>query len=204
MTDSWPIQRLAKASRQPPERLAWLAKVGLLIEQAPGMYAADSMQRLDLIRHAHRRGISDEDIILAVKEQGDLLGVYEELGVAAVTDRTLPEAAREANVPDKLVGELIDLLGYESEDLATTEDIRALELLQQALALGLPEDALSQLIRVFVDTMERLADAEVRIFHDHVHDQFRVQGITGRDLLAATESVGKPALELVEPAVLYF
>src|SRR4051794_34804930 len=99
----WPLQRLAEVARETPERLAWYARAGLLIEEAPGTFAADSLQRLDLIRHAHRRGISDEDVVLAVKEQGDLLGVFEELRTAAVTDQTMLEAAREAKVPDKLL-----------------------------------------------------------------------------------------------------
>ena len=199
---NWPLERLAAVSSETPERLTWYAAADMLHLDAPDVFAGDSLHRLRLIRHAHRRGISDEDLALAIKEQGDLLNVFEELGGDTLTDQTLRQAA--AAMPPRLLEELIALLSVDPDELASTEDVEAVQLLHEALKLGLPEDALIQLIRVYVDSTGRIADAEVRIFHDHVHEQFRVQGLTGRDLLAATEAVGKPALSLVEPALLYF
>ena len=199
---NWPLERLAAVADETPERLAWYAAAGMLHLDAPDVYAADSLHRLRLIRHAHRRGISDEDLALAIKEQGDLLNVFEEIGGDTLTDQTLRQAA--GTMPTRLLDELLALLSVDPDELASTEDVEAVELLNEALRLGLPEDALIQLIRVYIDSTGRIADAEVRIFHDHVHEQFRVQGLTGKDLLAATEAVGKPALSLAEPALLYF
>jgi class 3 adenylate cyclase len=176
----------------------------LLHIDSPGVFAGDSLHRLQLIQHARRRGISDEDLAVAIKQQGDLLAVFEELEPGTVTEQTMVEVARDAALPDRVVGELIDVLGADDDAPATTDDLNGLQLLQQALQLGVPEDALVQLIRVFAESTERLADAEIRIFHDHVHEQFRAQGLTGPELLAATEAIGKPALTLAEPAVLYF
>src|SRR5205807_7706058 len=61
-----------------------------------------------------------------------------------------------------------------------------------------------QLVHVYSGLLERLADAQVRVFHDYVHEQFRARGLSGRDLFAASESLGRPILGLVEPLVLYF
>jgi class 3 adenylate cyclase len=68
----------------------------------------------------------------------------------------------------------------------------------------MPRDALMQLMRVFADATARLADAVVRTFHNYVHERFRAQGLGGWQLLEATQRVGRPALELVEPTLLYF
>jgi len=68
----------------------------------------------------------------------------------------------------------------------------------------MPRDALMQLLRVFADATDRLADAVVRTFHNYVHERFRAQGLGGWQLLEATQRVGRPALELVEPTLLYF
>ena len=201
---SWPIHELADVTRETPEQLRWYADAGMLHLEAPDIFTADTPQRLRLIRHAHRRGISDEDPAVAIKEQGDLLSVFDELVPDDVTTQSLLAAADAAGVPTRLREELIDLLAIDEDDPATSDDLTALDILSQALQLGLPEEALIQMIRVFTDTMGRLADAEVRIFHDYVHEQFRGQGLSGPDLLAATESVSKPSLGLVEPAVLYF
>src|SRR4051794_24338005 len=85
VSDSWPAVRLAELSGEPLERLDWYADAGLLHREAEAsdLFAPDSLHRLRLIQHAHRRGISDEDLALATKEQGDLLAVFEELGAGA-------------------------------------------------------------------------------------------------------------------------
>jgi adenylate cyclase len=44
----------------------------------------------------------------------------------------------------------------------------------------------------------------VRTFHNYVHERFRADGLAGPDLLEATDRVGRPVLELAEPAVMYF
>ena len=100
--------------------------------------------------------------------------------------------------------ELIEILGWDVDAMASSEDVGALGLFVQAVSTGLEREPLLQLIRVYADLLDRLADAEVRIFHEYVHEQFRAEGLSGPELLKATESLGKPLLELVEPAVLYF
>ena len=202
---SWEPEALAIASHESVDRLVWYAEAGLLIRDEAGGYAADSLHRLRMIRYARQRGISDEDLAIASKEQGDLLGIFEDLTPAEARTHDLDEAADAAGVPKPLLDELIQLLGLEEErDSVHQDDVDALNLLGQALALGIPAEAMLQLIRVFADVTERLADAQVRIFHDYVHEAFRAGGMSGIQLLEATEAIGKPALALVEPAIVYF
>ena len=203
--DSWTPEALSAAAHETPERLAWLADAQLLVRHEDGGYGPDSLHRLRLIRYARARGISDEDLAVATKEQGDLLGIFGDLTPPETRTHDLGLAAAQAGVPPELVEELIHLLGLEDErDSVHQDDVDALALLGQALELGLPEPALRQLIRVFADVTERLADTQVRVFHDYVHEQFRAAGLSGRELLEATEEIAGPGLGLVEPAILYF
>lgn len=202
---SWEPDALAAAAHESPERLNHYAEAGLLMRDERGVYAPDSLYRLRLIGYARQRGISDEDLALATKEQGDLLGLFEDLTPPTARVYDLDQAAERAGVPIRVLDELIHLLGMDDErQSAGQDDVDALNLLGQALGLGIPEEALLQLIRVFADASARLADAQVRIFHDHVHEQFRASGLSGRQLLESTEVIGRPALDLVEPAILYF
>src|SRR3954447_6023537 len=204
-SSAWQPDALATASRESTDRLAWYAEAGMLTRDDHGCYTPDALHRLGLIRLARQRGISDEDLALATKEQGDLLGIFEDLTPPEALTHNLEESAAAAGIPTPLLDELIHLLGLEDErDSVHQDDIDALNLLGQALALGIPEEALLQLIRVLADATERLADAQVRIFHDHVHEQFRAAGLSGMQLLESTEAIGKPALALVEPAIVYF
>jgi class 3 adenylate cyclase len=205
MTGTWEVDALAAAAQETPERLAWYARAGLLHRDDNGGYAANSLQRLRLIRYARLRGITDEDLALATKEQGDLLGIFEELAPPEARTYDLEQAAAQAGVPAAFLDELVHLLGLE-EDRGNVhkDDVDALNLLGQALALGIPDEAMLQLVRVFADATERLADAQARIFHDFVHEQFRASGLSGKQLLESTEAIAKPALTLVEPAIVYF
>jgi len=184
-------------------RLRRYVDVGLLHRQANGELEPDSLHRLQLIRFARSRGVTDEQLAAATASQGDLLGIFDEPTLLDNVAGSLLDAAREFGLDDDVVAELVEILDWDVEG-GTESDIATLRIVARALALGMPRDALMQIIRVFADAMDRLADAVVRTFHNYVHERFRAQGLVGRELLEATERVGKPLLELVEPTVLHF
>jgi class 3 adenylate cyclase len=189
---------------EPIDHLAALADAGLLLRQADGSYASDAWNRMRLIRFARHRGIDEERLAAVIATQGDLLGIFEGLSSPEPTRHTLEQAAAEVGLVPDLMAELTDVLGWDATAIATTEDVDALRLLAEAVKTGLEREPLLQLVHVYSDLLERLADAQVRVFHDYVHQQFRARGLSGRELLAASESLGKPILGLVEPLVLYF
>jgi adenylate cyclase len=199
----WSLDKLAAVAGEPEDRIRRYVDVGLLHRQANGELEPDSLHRLRLIQFARSRGFGDEQLAAATASQGDLLGIFDEPTPLDIVAGNLAEAAREFGVDEAVFGELVEIMDWDV-DAGTESDIATLRVLARALALGMPPDALLQVVRVFADTMDRLADAVVRTFHNYVHERFRAQGLVGRKLLAATEGVGKPLLELVEPAVLHF
>jgi adenylate cyclase len=174
-----------------------------LHRQDDGDLAPDSLHRLRLIQFARSRGFTDEQLAAATASQGDVLGIFDEPTPLDTVAANLVDAARGVGLDDDLIAELAEILGWDAE-AGTESDIAALQVLGRAVALGMPRDALLQLVRVFADTMDRLADAIVRTFHNYVHESFRTQGLVGRELLEATQGIGKPMLELVEPTLLHF
>ena len=120
------------------------------------------------------------------------------------SDHTLVGVAERAGLDAQLVGEVMEAAGMLGIDMFSDADVDALRLVGTASASGLPREALVQLTRVFADGLARLAEAETRLFHIYVHEQFRAQGMSGRELLEATNSIARPLLDLIEPAILYF
>jgi adenylate cyclase len=199
----WSLDKLAAVAGEPEDRVRRYADAGLLHRQANGELEPDSLHRLRLIQFARSRGFSDKQLAAATASQGDLLGIFDEPTPLDNITGNLADAAREFGLAEAVFEELAEILDWDV-DAGTESDIATLRVLARALTLGMPRDALLQLVRVFADTMDRLADAVVRTFHDYVHERFRAQGLVGRELLEATEGVGKPLLELVEPTVLHF
>ncbi len=96
------------------------------------------------------------------------------------------------------------IVAFTDDELFYDDDIAMLRMARVALEVGFPEDALSQLMRVYVDALRRVAEAENRLFHMHVHERLRADGVAGADLVAATQAAAGPLLPVLEPALLYF
>lgn len=204
MAGPWSLDKLAAVADENEPRLVEYADAGLLHRQPDGAFDPDSLHRVRLIQFARSRGVSDEQLATAIADQGDLLGIFDELVQVGDATTNLTDTARELGLDDAVVAELADMLDWDDISAGTETDVAALQVLAQALALGLPRDALMQMVRVFTDATDRLADAIVRTFHNYVHERFRAQGLVGPELLNASEQVGKPLLDLVEPTLLYF
>lgn len=203
MAGPWSLDALAAVSGESADRLRRYLRVGLLHEQADGDLEPGSLHRVRLIQFARARGVNDDRLAAVAADQGDVLSVFDELDPGDDPCADLAVAAQELGLDAKTTAELADILGW--DNLTGTEsDVSALRVFAQALEMGMPPDALKQIVRVLADHTDRLADAEVRTFHDYVHERFRSQGLVGPQLRDATRSIGKPVLALAEPALLYF
>jgi adenylate cyclase len=204
MAGPWSLDRLAAVSGEAEGRLLRYADARLLQRQPDGDFEPDSLHRLRLIQFARTRGVGDEQLAAATARQGDLLSIFDEVEPSGAATANLTDIARNVGFGDDMVTELAELLDWDDVATGTESDVAALRLLAKAFALGMPQDALLQVVRVLVDTTDRLADGVVRTYHDYVHERFRSQGLGGPELLAATRGIGRPALDLLEPAVVYF
>jgi class 3 adenylate cyclase/YHS domain-containing protein len=204
MAGPWRLDKLAVAAGETEDRLRWYAEAGLLHRQANGEFGPDSLHRLRLIQFARSHGVGDEKLAAENARQGDLLGLFDQSDPAGDTAANLVVAAKQFDLDDAVITELGQILDWDGAGFATESDLAIVGVVAKALALGMPADALMQLLRVFAETVDRLADAEVRTFHNYVHERFRARGLAGQQLLEATQQIGRPLLDLVEPAVVYF
>jgi class 3 adenylate cyclase/YHS domain-containing protein len=204
MAGPWSLDKLAAVSSETEARLRRYVDMGLLHRQRDGEFEPDSLHRLRLIQFARTRGVSDDQLAAVTASQGDLLGIFGDAYASADASTDLATAAAGLGLDDDVIAELGGILDWGDVGAGTDADVAAVRVAAQALALGMPRDALMQMVRVFTDVMARLADAEVRTFHDYVHERFRAQGLAGPELLQATEGIAKPVLDLVEPAVVHF
>ena len=205
MTGALTIDELAAASGQPIARLREWEAIGLIAQEG-GTFSLEALERVRLIAFAADRGIAPEAIAKASRERGDVLAHYMELaGPTQVRVGTsVEQAAEDAGIDVELVKRLLIASGLAEQGALYDEDGEMLRMLAMALAAGLPADALLQLVRVYNDSLTRVAEAENRLFHFYVHDRLKSEGLTGADLDAATAAVSEPLRDLIDPVVLYF
>ena len=166
----------------------------------------DDVERTGLIRFAVGRGFAPEKLAELSASQGDMIGAFVESIRPYRGDRiyTIEQAASEAGIGLELFRRVWAAAGRAEQRMASDDDVQAFAMLNTALAGGIPEDVFAQILRVFSDSLGKVADACVRLFHLYVHEQLRSGGAGGAELLDATNAISSPLLELVEPAVLYF
>ena len=179
-------------------------ELGLLAGD-PSAFDRSHVQRVAMIRFAEERGISAEGLADLIERQGDLLGLFVEtlVPLAEGGSYSFEEAAEKAGLDPGVVGRLRAAAGLQDQPRAYEDDVDAIGWLGMALR-AMPEEAVLQIVRVFTDSAGRAAEAANRLFHAYVHERFRAEGITGPELIAATQSAGQPLRDIVEPAVLYF
>jgi adenylate cyclase len=206
-TDGWlTTEQLAEATATAAETLRHWQSLGLLAGDG-GSFPPEAIERVRVIEFIARRGVSAEAVARACEAQGDLIGdhVEELLGRARPRQgRPLAEAAVAVGLDPAILARLWVAGGLGDQDEVYDEDIESLQRLGMALGAGLPEDALTQIVRVYADALGRVADAEVRLFHYYVHERLRAEGLAGRELADATQAVGQPLMGLIEPTVAYF
>src|SRR5207244_1856094 len=87
-------------------------------------------------------------------------------------------------------------------DLLDDEDVQVLQAVRTALEAGFPEEAMAQLARVYGDALGRVAESETKLFHIYVHERLKAQGLSGLELVRASQSASERAAPLMKPFVL--
>ena len=199
-------QRLSELTGLSAEGLEQLEKLGLLVRREDGSYPEDTVERVTLARHAASRGVTDEQIAAFCRDHPDVLESLLTTRATSTAAYTVDEAlamVASDEVDDWFLSGLMELVGPQAGEPLTEEDFGVLQMVIAALRTGFPAEAMLQLVRVYAESLERIAETENRVFHDYVHEHNRAEGLTGGELFEATQAVSEPLLAMAEPALIY-
>jgi adenylate cyclase len=137
-----------------------------------GRWTAAAAAQARVVARMRERGHSLEELKRAGREGRLAFGFVEELLPSADERVTVEQVATETGLEPELIERILDILGtpLDRERLLGPEDVKALRHCARVLAAGFPLVAFLQLVRVYVQSMRRIADAEVRLFHLYVHE----------------------------------
>jgi adenylate cyclase len=114
---------------------------------------------------------------------------------------TAPEVARRAGVSLALAHRLWRALGLpeieDSEVFFDDDDVASLTSLREIIDLGLPEEDLVVLARVYGESLSRIADAQTRIFKERILDPMAVGG-DARELRRRISALVPKLLALIQ------
>jgi adenylate cyclase len=165
------LSEAARRSGVPASTLKrWAAEK--IVPVRRGRWTATAAAQARVVARMRDRGYSLEDLRDAGREGRLAFGFAEELFSEA--ERTIPvaEVAAETGLEPELIERIMVILGtpLAQQRNLSPDDAAALRHCARVLAAGFPLVAFLQLVRVYVQSMRRIADAEVRLFHLYVHE----------------------------------
>jgi adenylate cyclase len=170
-----------------------------------GRWTAAAAAQARVVARMRERGHSLEELKRAGREGRLSFGFVEDLFPGAEEQVTVEEVARETGLEPELIERILGILGTPlgRERLLSPEDVKALRHCARVLAAGFPLVAFLQLVRVYVQSMRRIADAEVRLFHLYVHEPLVRDALPELEIAEEMGELAADILPLASPMTDY-
>lgn len=198
---------LAEASRRAGVSTAtlkrWAAEKVVPVRR--GRWTAAAAAQARVVARMRERGHSLEDLKQAGREGRLAFGFAEDLFPRPEDQISVEEVARETGLEPELIERILVILGTPlgRERLLGPDDVKALRHCARVLAAGFPLVAFLQLVRVYVQSLRRIADAEVRLFHLYVHEPMIRDAVPELEMAEEMGELAGDILPLAAPLTEY-
>ena len=191
-TYRYPAQEAAKAADVPPPFLSQLVELGIVPPDEDGTFSTGDVRRIRLLRTLDRAGLPLDGIAEVMRHDLSLdfydLATYERL--STTTEDSFEEVAADTNVPLELLLKLREAMG--SAEPAPHDRVReherpVIRLMQAQVAEGVRPTAIERWLRVYGDSMRRVAETEGDWWHTEVEQPLLDGGMTPTEMLRAAE-----------------
>jgi adenylate cyclase len=205
VADAPTIEQLARYTGEPEERLRdWRSK-GIIGETARDDLTMDDVERVRLVQLFLRRGITIDAIEEAMRSNAFAWYHNFPWRESAGPVYSLAEAAETIGVKLDALQRFREAMGsIGPDDYVSADELALLRGWKVAADAGVPEDAMIEMIRVYTDNLERIAEAEQRIFRFYVQNRLESEGLSPEELIAQSEAAADQLNPLIEPIILYF
>jgi adenylate cyclase len=194
---------LAEAAREldvSPDTLRRWARDGL-VPLPGGEWTRSSLAHARIVSRLRARGHSMDEIREASRTGRLAYGFMEDLFPPREPTYSLDEAAERSGLEPALLERIWSAVGFPAPgiDEITEEDVQLLRYIAAALQAGFPLVAFLQLVRVYGQSVARIADAEVKLFHLYVHEPLIQDGVDNLDMAEEMQGLARELLPLAAP-----
>jgi len=170
-----------------------------------GRWTAAAAAQARVVARMRARGHSLEDLKRAGREGRLAFGFAEDIFPAPAEQETVEQVARDTGLEPELIERILVILGtpLERERLLSPHDAQAMRHCARVLAAGLPLVAFLQLVRVYAQSLRRIADAEVRLFHLYVHEPLIRDAVPELEMAEEMGELASDLLPLASPLIDY-
>jgi adenylate cyclase len=176
-----------------------------LVPVEDGEWTRASAAQARVIARMRERGYSEEAVTEAARGGRLAFGYAEDLFQVPEGRYTREQAAERTGLEPELIERLMTLLGTPmgAEGMLNEDDLRAMQHCANVLASGFPLVAFLQLVRVYAQSIRRVADAEVRLFHLYVHEPLVQERVPPLEIAEEMGDLAADLLPVTAPLMEY-
>ncbi|HXY73545.1 MAG TPA: adenylate cyclase regulatory domain-containing protein [Actinomycetota bacterium] len=206
--DAVSASRLAELAGVPVGFVERWAELGIVPagEDGPAFRAAD-VGRIRLALACDRAGLPLDAIGKAVGE-GRLSFAFMDLpqyGFARFTGTTYREVAAERGMPLEFLQRLHEAQGFarpDPDDAVREDDLPLISALQVALLFGMPEEPVVRMMRVYGESLRRVAEGENAAYRENVEAPLLAGGMDVGTMMATSSAFGAQYSQVMDEALL--
>jgi adenylate cyclase len=167
-----------------------------LVPIEDGRWSPASAAQARVIARMRERGYSVDAIREAARGGRLAFGYAEDIFQVPEGHYTQQQAAELTGLEPELIDRLMTLLGTPlgAEGMLNEQDLGAMRHCANVLSSGFPLVAFLQLVRVYAQSIRRVADAEVRLFHIYIHEPLMQDEVPPLEI---AEEMGQLAADLI-------
>ncbi len=202
--DQISLNEAARIAGVSPSTLKRWARAGV-IPVRRGRWTTAAAAQARVVGRMRERGHSLAELRRAVREGRLAFGYVEDLLPGHERVFTREHAAEITELEPALIERMMSLLGTPTaiEGTLNDQDVVAMERLGEVLRAGFPLVAVLQLVRVYAQSIRRIADAEVRLFHLYVHEPLIREGVDALQMAEEMEGLVRDLLPVTAPLMEY-
>jgi adenylate cyclase len=176
-----------------------------IIPVRKGRWTPAAAAQARVVARMRDRGYSLEDLKEAGREGRLAFAFAEDLFVEEEGELTVESIARDTGMEVELIERILAMMGTPGVGQAnlTPADAMALRICGEVLEAGFPLVAFLQLVRVYVQSLRRIAEAEVRLFHLYVHEPLIRDGVPELQMAEAMGNLAAEIMPLAAPLTEY-
>jgi len=205
VADGLTIEQLARYTGEPEERLRDWRSRGIIGDDARDELSLDDVERVRLVQLFLRRGINLEAIVETMRSNS--FDWFYNFPWRAPEGQiySLEEAAELTGVKVEVMQRFREVMGsLGPDDFVGEEELALMRGWTLAANFGIPDEAQFEMIRVYADNLDRVGEAEQRLFRFYVQQRLNAEDLPPQELLARSQAAADQLNPLVEPIILYF
>jgi adenylate cyclase len=171
-----------------------LVELGILSSAQDGHFSEGDVRRIRLMQTLERAGMPLQGVAAAVQSGNLSLGFLDRAAydrLASLSDVTLQEVSEKTGIPVELLMVIREAVGFaepQPEDRLRDNELQIVPLVEAQISEGFRLTVIERWLRVYGDSLRRIAETEVDWWHTEVELPLLKSGMTPAEMIDAADS----------------